>query len=1229
MGNAHVFAEALRGIDAVNVKERLSALENEYGVRKLHLFNNAVDVVYMSDNELLVVKFDFLFDSDKSAYWLADEEAFPPQKPMYFSETSRRYSPVYMLQRAKMFLSLFFPASYYRVSALLLCNYYIINYDDMKEAWNALEIFVIHNLTNELDFLPESADSCQSKIGVSEQNFPDTSEDEFDRLLDEFIQANLPDEVGDEATDDLAEEAADDLAGNSADESVDKSSSSECPDEQLYHLSSPASDYFRIDHIELFRLRPDQKECPELEKSGPPLKSFNIRGLDSILVCIDAHYWYNRKPDGQFELNIYNETGQLQVHEYLCGNFLPNGMSMDVRLQFHIGGKGHVSWKKGKYLIELKYMEDRLAVAAFSAGGKNVEGALLKRNDDGNDASGSPFEALERMVGLRQVKDQIARYRDFVLLARKRKAGGLDTRMPSLHAAFLGSPGTGKTTVAYLYGAMLKELGLLSSGHVVIEERSTLMGQNYSSEQEKTLAALEKAKGGILFIDEAYSLYKPEDPKDPGRNVLDTLLTAMGDENNRDWMLLLAGYTEGMTELLSLNPGFDSRIPCQNRYYFEDYTVEEMMAIADSYCEANNYVLTAGARKALQNKVSHDYSRRNQTFGNGRYIVSLLSHEILQAMSLRVSKIKNPTLLQLMSIEKEDIPALRPKNSEKAMKKLHDMVGLSRLKQSIESHLDMVKLSVLRNEQGIGTDLPPLHMVFTGNPGTGKSTVADLIGEVYASLGLLSVGKVIRVERKDLVGSHVGETEQKTASVLKRAKGNVLFIDEAYTLCGGPAEGADFGHRALEVLLTTLSRDHIDMLVVLAGYPDDMEILLRSNPGLKSRIPYTFYFEDYTADELMEIAREKVKKMNYCFTPAALKALRALVGMKMAHRDAHWGNARFITRIITNTIIPAMSSRLLKLPPHKLADKKVLQTICRADIPLSADEALKEANGGFDESAIRRALKKLDGMVGLRQVKQSIHNFVEVARYLQRSGRSYFDKGSLRWNFTGNTGTGKSTVAGIMGELLKAMNVLEKGHLVEVKAEQLYHVSDYKADEILKSAMLRSRQGLLFIDGDAPLFRQPGSCFDSESLRFKLGSMMMELPGAYALVIAAHEPRTHTLSQSLRVTGLTEFDHTFYFEDYTEEELYLILEQCLKKRKLHLSSGAGSHIAGYIQGMCSHRELGYANARTMKLISDAIAESYWLRVSGCEDMDNGDVLWEDVKGFVWKGMPGEKRIGYK
>lgn len=1005
---------------------------------------------------------------------------------------------------------------------------------------------------------------------------------------------------------------------------------------QLVQLPESFTSCFSYNAFNLYRI--DAGKEVDYQNLPNSQNCFHIKNLGSILMVFLVNDLLEKEYPAEFEIKLYNETGQLvkanrmEAFRY-C---LEDGKGKFLQLVWTIGEDEKNFWNKQIYLIEILFMGETVISAPFEVGVRDTEALYGKDSIQPKthiagkkivkaDSVDSPMEQLDKMIGLQRVKNQIRDYSNIITLARKRSVRGMETPLPSLHGAFIGNPGTGKTTVAKLFGAILKELGVLSKGHVVFEERSTLTGQFYSSEHEKTLKAMERAKGGILFIDEAYTLYKPNDPKDPGMQVLETLLTALADEEQRDWMLLLAGYPEPMNEMLAQNPGFDSRIPPQNRYYFDDYNVEELMQIADLYCENHHYVMTPEARKALQLKVKRDYAVRDSSFGNGRYIENLLSMDVLQAISSRVNKLKLPSMVQLSTIEVEDIPQIKAKDYKQPLAKLRKMVGLGELKKSIESHLNMVRFASLRAEMGIHTEMPPLHMIFTGNPGTGKTTVADLIGEIYASLGLLSVGNVIRVERSDLIGVHIGDTEKKTKGVLQQARGNVLFIDEAYTLYSPNKE--DYGNRVLETLLTALSREEVDMLVILAGYPEEMNLLLETNSGLKSRFPYTFYFQDYSVDELMEIAQSVAHKSHYCFSPAALRSLKQLIASEVARKDKHFGNARFVTRLISAHIIPAMSNRLAKLSPAKLKNKKVLQTICKEDISLCMEPADKEY--AFDEKAIARSLRKLDKLVGLEQVKQGIRNFVEIARYLNRQGKSYDEMEPLRWNFTGNTGTGKSTVAGILAELLKAMNMLGKGHLVEVKAEELYNVSEYKVDELLRDAMRRSCQGLLFVDGDAPQFKNPNSYFDGEKLRIKLGTLMAELPGPYALVIAGYATNRQPLVDNLQRCGIPEFDHTFHFADYSEEELFRILELCLKERQLVVDEGAGCILKTYIHGLCSRRELGYANARTMKLLSRSVADMYLLRASKENASSSGVVRTEDVSGFVWNEVRATPRIGYK
>ncbi len=1233
MGNIHFFQDILVDIATKgeqSVIEALQALNAKPEVHRVPLFSELVDIVYTFDEQTyLLVKFDFLPGEtyDDRLAWLADEQPFNDEKPLYFSESSHRVSPAYKLYRAKQLFQQLHPGA--NVCLLLVCNYEILNPDDMDEDWTKWGLKVVYRVkdTSHPVFHPTEADAkenpCLTYLPPQDEEEEDCDEEEINAEQEEDEDNE---ELGGAQEEDSEEEIDDEQEDNQADDDNDTNDR---------YIPWQEEDESLPGHwmTQEVRLHPcteyhDEETDESLWSiaSTKSYKAFNLRYLDTIGVTIKGYYSKKRLVNKQITLNLYNEVGQLLEH--WTGDITTksgyNCLPFDVYPVFNC--KHQFVWSKGHYVIEIKHEDLLLYTATFSIGNKNIEGPVLGGSEAENQAD-TPIAQLNKMIGLTQVKAQIASYQRMMNLNKLRKKSALAPSAIPLHAIFMGNPGTGKTTVARIYGQMLKELELLSSGHVVFKERKDLLGPYYGNEEDFIRKALDEARGGVLFIDEAYSLYRPNEPKDPGKNVIAALLSTMSDPH-ADTAIVLAGYTKGMTELLSMNQGLASRIPVHNRYYFEDYTPQELMQIADAYFEQKKYFLTREAHEVLLRKIHHDYQVRDDKFGNGRYVINLITTEIIKNMANRVDKIPNPSLPQLMLIEKEDIPTHMLKDYQTAMHNLHELIGLKSLKQSIESHVNLVKILMLRNEQGINTPLPPMHMVFTGNPGTGKTTVASFIGDIYASLGILSRGDVVCVERKDLVGQYIGETEQKTAEILKRAEGNVLFIDEAYTLASSQNDDKDFGKRALEVLLTTLSKERVDMLVIMAGYPNEMQRMLESNPGLKSRMPYTFHFPDYTTEELMQIADQVVKKMGYVFSASARKELEKVVAEKLEQKDEHWGNARFITRFVSAQILPEMSNRLSTLSPEKVKSRKRLCTICKEDIQ-AANHNSQEESRMFNEKAISRALKKLDALVGLEDVKQNIHNFVKVARFMHAHGHSYTDSEPLRWNFTGNTGTGKSTIAKIMGELLKAMNILQKGHVVEVRAEQLYNSTTLQVEEILQNAIKKSAQGLLYIDSDAPLFKRSESVFSSESLRFKLASKATEMPNTYALIIAEHETDQHILSRNLRQSGISSFDHTMHFADYKEEELLAILGSCLERKKLYLSAEASNHMAKYIHALYSHKKLGYANARTMSKIAHAIINTYVLRISASYSLANGKVLLEDVASFVWQEGLIKRTIGFE
>lgn len=273
---------------------------------------------------------------------------------------------------------------------------------------------------------------------------------------------------------------------------------------------------------------------------------------------------------------------------------------------------------------------------------------------------------------------------------------------------------------------------------------------------------------------------------------------------------------------------------------------------------------------------------------------------------------------------------------DEANQELSELVGLRSLKASLSRTFMQVLFNRQRKRLGLPVDLEaPHHMIFTGNPGTGKTTVAKLMGKLYKFMGLLSDGGVVVTERTQLVGTYIGQTEERMRAVLDEAKGKVLFIDEAYTLLTDEEDRRDFGNHVIDSLLTVLSEPRPDMLIILAGYEEEMERLLRKNPGLKSRFVHKYHFEDYTADELFQIAHNEFDRYKYLLSPEAETTLRELIRRVVGWKQKDFGNARWVKQLVGNGILPAMAERVIL--SGKPCVFELYTTIERVDVERAAE----------------------------------------------------------------------------------------------------------------------------------------------------------------------------------------------------------------------------------------------------------------------------------------------------
>lgn len=261
---------------------------------------------------------------------------------------------------------------------------------------------------------------------------------------------------------------------------------------------------------------------------------------------------------------------------------------------------------------------------------------------------------------------------------------------------------------------------------------------------------------------------------------------------------------------------------------------------------------------------------------------------------------------------------------------LDSLVGLEKIKENVKSLINLVKVRKLREENGLSSPAISLHLVFMGNPGTGKTTVARLIAQLYHAIGVLSKGQLVEVDRSGLVAGFVGQTAIKTNEVIKKALGGVLFIDEAYSLASSSsgAGGADFGQEAIETLLKAMEDNRDDFVVIVAGYENLMENFINSNPGLESRFNRYFIFEDYTGQQLYEIFLSMCKKNQYILDEGANEYSKKFFEDMYQQKDENFGNARDVRNIFEN-IITIHSNRVAQLENPTKDD---LMTICKEDI---------------------------------------------------------------------------------------------------------------------------------------------------------------------------------------------------------------------------------------------------------------------------------------------------------
>lgn len=525
---------------------------------------------------------------------------------------------------------------------------------------------------------------------------------------------------------------------------------------------------------------------------------------------------------------------------------------------------------------------------------------------------------------------------------------------------------------------------------------------------------------------------------------------------------------------------------------------------------------------------------------------------------------------------------LEPKNDQK----LDDLIGLKSVKETINGIKAQINRNKRRNKDVVG----PYgnHMLFLGNPGTGKTTVARIVAAILKDLGVVSKGHLIEVSAENLVAGYVGQTAIKTTEVIDSAIGGVLFVDEAYRLAEGGSR--DFGAEAVNTLLARMENDRRDLVVIFAGYDENMKSLYSINPGLKSRIRHKVLFDDYSADELKqifilmankqalvvndEISQMLTNMMEYVveYKNSRTDAVHAINAQRVNDNGPHdqksnnietysFGNGRWVRDKLLAAVETKVSNRGDENPD---ADNDVLILDDFRNLP-----DIEELSGFVPGQTISKqkdnlsALKQLEKLIGIQSVKDYVKRLENEVEYINHTGGDT-NIGTQHLLLYGNPGTGKTTVARLLAGIYHELNLLPRRNIVEVKREQLVVGFQGQTAPNVAQRIQASKGGVLFIDEAYSLYRGKDDISGKEAID-TLVSYLENNRNDLVVIMAGYEDRMKELLTEANDGLISRFANVIVMDDYSKEELYQIATSDIEeKRGYVLTDDAKKELMDYI-----------------------------------------------------------------
>ncbi|KAI1108453.1 P-loop containing nucleoside triphosphate hydrolase protein [Nemania sp. NC0429] len=537
---------------------------------------------------------------------------------------------------------------------------------------------------------------------------------------------------------------------------------------------------------------------------------------------------------------------------------------------------------------------------------KPVEGGITRHDIFGPEpidlrSESEAWKEIQKLVGLEAVKKDIDSLFNLPKENYQREIQGKKPLVVNLNRVFLGDPGVGKTTVSVLYAQVVSRLGLVSNGQIIKKNPSDLIGQYTGHSENNTRKAIEDAKGNILIIDDAHMLY-PRSENDYRHEILNTLVANISGSPGEDQCVILSGYADEMEKLfLDSNPGLQRRFPLEDTIKLSAYNNSQLFKILQDKMAADNTLISDHGLKAAYELLSK--MRVKPKFGNGSAVENFLVRATRrQSDRLKADGVDRFNICRLPLEARDFDPdfdrSLRADTNRDEL--FEGYVGFEDIISQFRGYQKMAD-----GMQRVGRDPRPYipwAFVFKGPPGTGKTSTARKVGGLFLDMGFNSSDEVITCSATDLIGKYLGQTGPKVISQFEKGLGKVLFIDEAYRLNPGSGKGDSYVREAIDEIVDIMTKPKFarNMVVILAGYDKEMEDLMQSNPGLRSRFPTHIVFPHMEPEACLQHLTRQLLKLDISISEGQRQIIH--FKFKQLITTKGWANGRDVETLAESII---------------------------------------------------------------------------------------------------------------------------------------------------------------------------------------------------------------------------------------------------------------------------------------------------------------------------------------